>query len=234
MIASLLQRAESNGQSVRLVATAGPTAFMSAEPLAPAKAREKAASLQPQPFDATRETLAKALDTGLADQRGFDVVWLSDGVDGGNADALAAVLRRLAEGGDLAVMTDTRGTGPLGLAGKSNVEKGLIARVTSPGGAPRNGTVAALSGKGARLAEVNFALGENEKAAEAAFDLPLELRNQVTRLEIDGEPSAGAVALLDARSLWQRYGVISGEARETAQPLLSPTHYIERALAPHG
>jgi hypothetical protein len=42
------------------------------------------------------------------------------------------------------------------------------------------------------------------------------------------------VALLDARSLWQRYGVISGETRETAQPLLSPTHYIERALAPHG
>src|SRR5262249_35918093 len=44
----------------------------------------------------------------------------------------------------------------------------------------------------------------------------------------------GAVALLDARSLWQRYGVLSGEAREAAQPLLSPTHYIERALAPHG
>jgi hypothetical protein len=234
MIASLLQRAESNGQSVRLVASAGPTGAMATEPLAPAKAREKAASLQPQPHGAIRDTLAKALGTGLPQERGFDVVWLSDGIDEGGSDALITALKRLSEGGDLAVMTDARGTEPLGLAGKSNVEKGLIARVTSPGGAPRAGTVAALSGRGARLAEVGFTLGENEKAVEATFDLPLELRNQVTRLEIDGEASAGAVALLDARSLWQRYGVISGEAREAAQPLLSPTHYIERALAPHG
>jgi hypothetical protein len=162
------------------------------------------------------------------------VVWISDGIEERGSEALAASLRRLAEGGDLALMSDGRGSEPLGLAGKSNVEKGLIARVTSPGGAPRTGTVAALSGKGARLAETGFTLAENEKAVEAVFDLPLELRNQVTRLEIDGEPSAGAVALLDARSLWQRYGLISGEARESAQPLLSPTHYIERALAPHG
>ena len=67
MIASLLQRAESNGQSVRLVASAGPTAPCRREPLSPAKAREKAASLQPQPHNATRETLAKALDAGLAE-----------------------------------------------------------------------------------------------------------------------------------------------------------------------
>ncbi len=234
MIASFLQRAESNGQSIRLVASAGPTATMQTEPLTPAKAREKAASLQPQPHATLRETLANTLDAGLGQQHGFNVVWLSDGIDEGGSAALAAALKRFAEGGDLAVMTDIRGAEPLGLAGKSNVEKGLVARITSPGGAPRSGTIAALSGKGARLAEVGFTLGENEKSVETVFDLPLELRNQVTRLETDGEPSAGAVALLDARSLWQRYGVISGEARETAQPLLSPTHYIERALAPHG
>ncbi len=234
MIASLLQRAESNGQSVRLVASAGPTGAMSTEPLAPAKAREKAAGLQPQPHGAVRDTLAKALTTGLPQDRGFDIVWLSDGLEDSGTDALIAALKRLSDGGDLAVMTDSRGSEPLGLAGKSNVEKGLIARVTSPGGAPRTGIVAALSGRGARLAEANFTLGDNEKAVETTFDLPLELRNQVTRLEIDSELSAGAVALLDARSLWQRYGLISGEAREVAQPLLSPTHYIERALAPHG
>jgi len=234
MIASLLQRSESNGQSVTLVATAGGANAMAAEPLAPAKAREKAASLQPQPHGPARETLAKALDTALPQGRGFDVVWLSDGLEDGASDALTGVLKRLAEGGELTVVADTPGAEPLGLAGKSNVEKGLVARVTSPGGAARSGTVAALSGKGARLAETGFTLDPNAKAVEAVIDLPLELRNQVTRLEIDGEASAGAVTLLDARSLWQRYGVISGEAREAAQPLLSPTHYIERALAPHG
>ena len=234
MIASLLQRTESNGQSVRLLASAGPATAMSAEPLAPAKARERAASLQPQPHGPNREALAKILETSIPQERGYDVVWLSDGIDGGGSEALSATLRRIAEGGELTVYADMRGNEPLALAGKSNVEKGLIARISSPGGAPRTGGVVALSGKGARLAEAQFAMAENEKAVETAFDLPLELRNQVTRLEIDGELSAGAVALLDARSLWQRYGVLSGEAREAAQPLLSPTHYIERALAPNG
>jgi hypothetical protein len=234
MIASLLQRSESHGQSVRLLASAGPASAISTEPLAPAKARERAASLAPQPHAPNREGVAKVLEAGLQQQRGFDVVWLSDGVDGAAADVLASVLKRLAEGGELTVYTDTRGNEPLGLAGKSNVEKGLIARVTSPGGAPRQGSVVALSGRGARLAEARFILAEGEKAMETTFNLPLELRNQVTRMEIDGETSAGAVTLLDARSLWQRYGVLSGETREAAQPLLSPTHYIERALAPHG
>ncbi len=234
MIASLLQRTESNGQTVRLLASAGPAAALSAEPLAAAKARERAASLQPQPHAPNREALANVLDNSLGQERGYDVVWLSDGIDEGASEPLINTLRRIAEGGELTVYADIRGSQPLALSGKSNVEKGLIARVTSPGGAPRAGRVVAMSGKGARLAETRFALAENETAVEAAFDLPLELRNQVTRLEIDGELSAGAVSLLDARSLWQRYGILSGEAREAAQPLLSPTHYIERALAPNG
>ena len=64
------------------------------------------------------------------------------------------------------------------------------------------------------------------------FDLPLELRNQVTRIEIAGERSAGAVHLLDARSRWHRVGLYSSESREQAQPLLAPLYYIERALTP--
>ena len=62
--------------------------------------------------------------------------------------------------------------------------------------------------------------------------MPLELRNQVTRVEIAGERSAGAVHLLDARSQWHRVGLLSGASREQAQPLLAPLYYIERALPP--
>ena len=54
----------------------------------------------------------------------------------------------------------------------------------------------------------------------------------MTRVEIAGERSAGAVSLLDARSQWQRVGLISGESREQAQPLLAPLYYIEKALQP--
>ena len=122
----------------------------------------------------------------------------------------------------------------LAFPASSNAQNGLVAHVVSPGGAPRVGTVAALSRRGARLAEADFALADGEKSAKVSIDLPLELRNQVTRLEIDREAAAGAVYLLDSRSLWHRFAIISGEERESAQPLLSPTYYIERALSPYG
>jgi hypothetical protein len=64
--------------------------------------------------------------------------------------------------------------------------------------------------------------------------LPLEIRNQVARIEIAGERSAGAVYLLDARSQWHRVGIVSGESREAAQPLLSPLYYVNRALSPYA
>jgi hypothetical protein len=66
------------------------------------------------------------------------------------------------------------------------------------------------------------------------FDLPIEIRNQVARIAIAGERSAGAVHLLDARSQWHRVGIVSGESREAAQPLLSPLYYVERALSPYA
>src|SRR5690606_15629287 len=52
------------------------------------------------------------------------------------------------------------------------------------------------------------------------------------RLEVSGEQSSGSVQLVDDR--WQRrvVGLVSGESREAAQPLLSPLYYITRALGP--
>ncbi len=94
--------------------------------------------------------------------------------------------------------------------------------------------VKALTGRGEPLGEAAFAIGESARAATAQFDLPLEIRNQVARIEIAGERSAGAVYLLDARSQWHRVGIVSGESREAAQPLLSPLYYVERALSPYA
>jgi hypothetical protein len=63
------------------------------------------------------------------------------------------------------------------------------------------------------------------------LDLPLDLRNLVTRLEIKGERHAGAVHLIDRRLRKKAATVISG-ATNDAQSLLSPAYYLERALQP--
>ena len=55
----------------------------------------------------------------------------------------------------------------------------------------------------------------------------------MARLRIAGEDSAGAVHLIDDRARWRRVGIITGEARGQAQPLLSQSYYIEKALKPY-
>jgi hypothetical protein len=235
MLSSLLQEAERNGQSVSIAATADSSRGQSPlEPLSPGRAREKASGLEPMPYPGDRAATAAALAEAFAGQAGYNVVWLSDGVTDSGAKTLADALGQIASGGSFSIVSDEPGSEPLGLAAQSSAQKGLTAKVLSPGGQPRLGKVAALSGRGSRLADADFALAAGDQSAEIVIDLPLELRNQVARLEIEREAASGAVYLLDSRSLWQRYAIISGEAQEASQPLLSPTHYLERALAPHG
>ena len=75
-------------------------------------------------------------------------------------------------------------------------------------------------------------LRAGDRETEAAFDLPVELRNDVSRLEIANERSAGAVQLLDKRWRRRAIGVVGGASTDTAQPLLASTFYLSRALAP--
>ena len=62
--------------------------------------------------------------------------------------------------------------------------------------------------------------------------LPVEIRNDIARLEIAAERSAGAVQLLDKRWRRRSIGVITGSSADTAQPLLASTYYLTRALGP--
>ena len=175
---------------------------------------------------------AQAIANALSGAGAASVVWLADGVDhDGTARDFADKLSSLA-GGKLSVVETRPGQEALGAVAGVAAGGRLDAQVLRPEGGPRVGTLHAMSARGQRLGEAAFALGAGETRALATFDMPLELRNQVTRVEIAGERSAGAVHLLDARSQWHRVGLLSGASREQAQPLLAPLYYIERALLP--
>ena len=72
----------------------------------------------------------------------------------------------------------------------------------------------------------------DERETEAELTLPVEISNDIARLEIAGERSAGAVALLDKRWRRRSIGVVTGATADTAQPLLASTYYLTRALGP--
>src|SRR5205823_5727474 len=86
--------------------------------------------------------------------------------------------------------------------------------------------------KGLPLGDARFEFGPEQRQTAAQFDLPVEIRNDIARLEIAGERSAGAVQLLDKRWRRRAIGLISGATSDTAQPLLDATYYLSRALNP--
>ena len=234
LMASLIERAERGDRSVIVVGTAE-TGTATLAPAGPEKARETAAGLQPRPYEPRRAELAETLKRSLAGRGDLTVAWLSDGMDYSGTDALAAMLREAAgDGGSVTVYQPGAEAMALGLHAGLSDRGALIAHVGRAGGAARGGQVLAFSAKNERLGEAAFDLSQGSNTAEAKFALPLEIRNQVARVEIGGERSAGAVHLLDARSRWRRVGIISGEAGELAQPLLSPLYYVERALRPYA
>jgi hypothetical protein len=96
----------------------------------------------------------------------------------------------------------------------------VIAHGLDPAGIPRD------------LARQTMLLEPGETTATAVFDLPPELRNRISRFEIAGERSAGAVTLTDDALQRREVALIDAQGEDEAQALLSPLHYLRQALAP--
>ena len=222
-----LAEAGRQGRTVAMVRLTTPEApvFQSADAW-----RGRLAGLEPQPWQPSEGDVAAFL-AGLEDAR-FDTLWVSDGLA---RESRAELLAALEARGDVRVL---QSPGPvLGLLPPS-VEDGaiqLVARRSAPG-APREITIAAhgLDPAGAPriLARVGarFAAGETE--AETALSLPAELRARLTRFEIEGARSAGAVSLPDDSLRRREVALIAGRDEREGLELLSPLHYLENALEP--
>ncbi|MHA1599593.1 MAG: BatA domain-containing protein, partial [Alphaproteobacteria bacterium] len=228
----LLVQAQREGRSVILLSTA-PNALgqppAATNLLTAAEARRLARGLQPKPWPIDRAAALAAVDR-LAISGSAHVVWLSDGLDDGNATSLADKLQRL---GRLDVLDDgANGSARLLLPPEAD-GNGLIVRLRRPGRAGGDiATILARSEDGGLIARAPLTFAPEEEIATARIDLPIELRNRIARLSVEGEPSAGAVLLLDER--WRRrpVGLIAAGPLEDAQPLLSELYYLQRALEP--
>jgi hypothetical protein len=98
-------------------------------------------------------------------------------------------------------------------------------------GAPEDAEAAAVGTRGETLAVIKLHFRGGQARAVGRLALPLDVRNETARLQIEGEDSAGAVQLLDTGAMQRRVGVVSTAEGEN-QPLLSDVYYIERALQP--
>ncbi|SDR14273.1 N-terminal double-transmembrane domain-containing protein [Rhizobiales bacterium GAS113] len=227
-----ISRAGRADQPVAVVSTAEPPRELTLEPQDAALSRLQA--LAPAPFLPDRSLLAPALDRFFAKARDAQVVWISDGVELAG-DPHAATLAEALRGREVTLIRAATAA-PLALAGATHDAKGLTVTVVRAGrSAGDKSTLKAFDAKGRVMGETPFAFADNEaRQAKSVFDMPTQLLNEIARVEVAGERSAGAVLLLDNASHRERVGVITGETADVAQPLLSPAHYVVEALSPYA
>ena len=202
--AALMDEAGRTGRSVavvRLTDTPSLPAFQAADSWA-----GRLAILTPQAWAPGDMALwADSLPEG-----NFDSFWLSDGLAHKGRDAL---LGELESRGSVSVFQSPR---PVLALQPASFADGVIklSALRLPAG---DGVTVELSARGpdpsgidrelARL-PLDFALGAGR--AEAELSLPPELRNRVTRFEIAGIRSAGAVSLTDDSLKRRKVALISG------------------------
>jgi hypothetical protein len=204
---------------------AGPPLFQPAEAW-----EDRTRALTPSAWEPGADR-TRAWRDGLGAAR-FDTVWLSDGLARPDRAQLRA---DLAERGALRVI---EGAAPRLALARPALEDGALTlslRRSAPGpaadlrliarGTDPTGAEAALG-----AATIGFAI--DATAAEARFDMPLELANRVERIQVEGVRSAGAVALSDDSVRRRKVALYEAHTGQERADLLSPAFYLRRALAP--
>jgi len=226
----IIMRAADNRRAVALLPLSQGARDISLETADSARVRLQ--QIKPVPYRVDRAETLPSLSRLLSTNPEVELVWLSDGVDLGNGAAFVTSLEQTVGQHPLTIVTGGIPQ-PRALNGAENAAGALSVKVLrATPGAEDTGTLRALDLKGLSLGEAQFTFKAADRETEARFELPVELRNEIARLEIAGERSAGAVQLLDKRSRRRTVGVVSGANADVAEPLLSSSYYLQRALEP--
>lgn len=209
--------------------------------------QDRLPGLAPAPFVPDRAAWA-AWAGGPADGaggEGFETLWLSDGLTHpGEAPSGA---------GDLAAALAARGPVTVALPpataralGPPRLSEGAVEVEVLRAGAAASGVVSSEGGADVALSAVGpdpnglervlgtatARLDAGADSAVARFDLPIELRNRISRLQLSEGLSAGGVALADDALRRRKVGLIAGRAGGEAQDLVDPLLYLRTALEP--
>nr|WP_210345384.1 DUF4159 domain-containing protein [Jiella flava] len=229
---AIIRQAGETGRPVALAFTAeGPD--NDPAPIEAATALERLAAVGPRPIPTHRLEAAKRLATALSGQTPGTLVFLSDGLDSADAQEAATTLAALSPAQTVVYEPDIANV--IGLTKADNSTESLIVSAVRPAGEPdRPFTLVARDSQSREVGTAPVTFDTAKGTGEARFDIPVEMRNDIARIEVEGAATAGAVRLLDDSFRRRRVALVSGESADDAQPLLSPLYYISRALQPYA
>ncbi len=229
-VADILDRAARNGQPAAVISLADPVPGEARVPFRDATEwAQRLEGLEPQAWAPDRGAFADWL--AATDDSGFETWWFSDGLETpGDAAFLDVVTAR----GDLRAVLD--GRTPVALTAPTFADGAIRTELLRPsGGIAPSMAIEAIGPDPLGIERVlgaqrvPFAL-DDPAAVEVALDLPIELRNRVSRLAISGARSAGAVVLADDGLKRRKIGLIAGGDSGESQRLVNALHYLRTAL----
>lgn len=205
-----------------------------AVPTDAATARTRLAATQARPLPADRTAALASIKTALSGTAPGTLAFISDGISGGNdGDETLAQLQAL-QPADLRLI-EGDGKGTLALTGANNDAEAMAVTATRLStGEARALSLTAHDTRGRPIGSGTLAFKAGEATATGSIAAPFELRNDFAQVTVDGLATAGATYLLDDGFRRRRVAILSGAVYDANQPLLSPLHYIEKALSPYS
>ncbi len=228
----IIDRAERENRAVAFLATARNEEGQPPQVVGPfnaATARARLSATRPLPWPVDRGGALAAVEA-FSSSGTVPVYWLSDGLGDGDIAEFSARLQRL---GSLDVLANPAVSLPKLLYPPGSELTRLVATVRRLSADDAETVkIQSRAADGRLLLEREATFAEGETEASATFELPLELRNEVARIELSDGRTAASVSLLDDR--WQRkqVGIVSTQPADKGPALLAETFYIERALQP--
>ncbi|MEC7259011.1 MAG: DUF4159 domain-containing protein [Pseudomonadota bacterium] len=229
LIQSQLQEAGRAGRPVGILQLTAPeqVSFQAANATA-----SRLPGLKPMPWTPSEAMIDRATEALAAIEGEFDTHWFGDGLAYDGRDALIAALQE--RGAVSAYQTQAE---VLGLAPATFQDNAIqLTARRSVGGPERTVDIIAQgrdpAGNTRVLAQVPATFEPGATEANAALSLPAELRARITRFELRGLRSAGALSMTDDALRRREVALIAGRDDREGLELLAPLHYLEQALAP--
>lgn len=225
----ILSDAANNNRLVTLIRTTNPKTTDTTN-LSPVQVKDAlAASINISVKPNFKDT-AQTLRTELFKNSNSQIIYLSDGLAHQNSDLFAEVL---SSGSLSPIVYLPAQDNLLAINAISNEPEKMTGTIIRADNADTTELqIIGYDNKGLPIAQANTSILKSISKTKFEFIAPIELRNQIVRVEIKGQHHAGAVHLLDESNRRRIVGLVSSHGTDISQPLLSPLYYINKALAP--
>lgn len=228
---ALIDDADAKGIPVSIAFTA--EQGNDATPGAAAAARDKLHAMNARPLVPDRQRAADAIKAALNGTVPGTIAFISDGLQSKDKDD---IVNRLADmkPSDLRLI-EGDGSNIVAITSAANNANDMTVTATRLNGtAPLRMTLSAQDNQGRPIAAGTLNFNGGQTVAAGSITAPFEMRNDFARIGIDRNASAGGVYLLDDGFRRRRVALLSGQAADEFQPILSPLYYIQRALQPYA